>query len=134
MPTSLSTVRYHTRSRAPQLEIHLEGNVSGNEVRRKFADLPDALASLPRRFFAMIDYGEVILFEADALGPLFYYVTHLYDANPEFCVFVDGDQTPHPGLRAFVEQVGLENQTVFVPSRSEGHERIRAYTRRRTES
>jgi hypothetical protein len=123
-------VRYRTQSRAPHLLIELSGEVSGEEVRRELADLPDALASLPPDFVALAEYPAVILFKANAVGPLFYFVTHIFDAEPGLFVFVDGGQSPHPGLRAFVEQIGLDDQVAFVRTREEADDRIRAYQSR----
>jgi hypothetical protein len=120
-------VCYRTQERAPHLLIELEGRVSGSAVRQAFADLPGTLAGLPSDFVALIDYPDVILFEAEAIGPLFYFVTHLFEADPGLCVFVDGGRSPHPGLRAFIEQIGLTDQVAFVPTREAADERIRAF-------
>jgi hypothetical protein len=120
-------VRYRTQERAPHLVIELEGRVTGSAVRRAFADLPDTLSALPADFVARIDYPDVVLFEAEAIGPLFYFVTHLFDAEPALCVFVDGGRSPHPGLRSFIEQIGLTDQVAFVPTREAADERIRAF-------
>ena len=119
--------RYRTQERAPHLLIELEGRVSGNAVREAFADLPDTLAALPSDFVVRVDYPDVILFEAEAIGPLFYFVTHLFDADPALCVFVDGGRSPHPGLRTFIEQIGLTDQVSFVPTQEAAEERIRAF-------
>lgn len=124
---SPSVVRYRTQERAPHLVIGLEGRVSGSAVREAFADLPETLSSLPPDFVVRIAYPDVVLFEADAVGPLFYFVTHLFDAEPGFCVFVDAGASPHPGLRAFIEQIGLTDQVCFVPTREAADERIRAF-------
>lgn len=121
------TVRHYTRERAPQLVIELDGRVSGSEVRRGLADLPETLAALPSHFVALIVYPDVILFEAEAVGPLFYFVAHLFDADPGLCVFVDGGRSPHPGLRAFIEQIGLTDQVAFVPTRAAADDRIRTF-------
>ena len=121
-------IRYGTHEDPPHLRIELDGHVAGANVRRTFADLPAALAALPSGFVAQVAYPDVVLFEADAIGPLFYYVTHLFDADPAFCVFVDGGSSPHPGLRAFVERLGLTDQVCFVPTREAADERIRAST------
>lgn len=121
-------VRYRTQERAPHLIIDLKGRVSGSAVRRAFADLPETLSSLPAGFVVRIAYPDVILFEAEAIGPLFYFVTHLFDANPGLCVFLNGGASPHPGLRSFVEQIGLTDQVCFVPTREAADERIRAFT------
>jgi len=115
-------IRHTTYTDVPQLRVELEG-------RRTFADLPAALASLPASFVARIAYSDVLLFEADAVGPLFYCVTHLFHADPALCVLVDGGSSPHPGLRAFVEQLGRIDQGCFVPTREAADECIRASTK-----
>jgi hypothetical protein len=120
-------VRYYTQERAPHLVIELEGRVSGSAVRRAFADLPETLSALPANFVVRIAYPDVILFEAEAIGPLFYFITHLFDADPGLCVFVDGGQSPHPGLRTFIKQIGLTDQVAFVPTRKAADERIEAF-------
>jgi hypothetical protein len=121
-------IRYDTHTDPPHLRIDLDGRIAGPDVRRTFADLPADLAALPSGFVARIAYPDVLFFEADAVGPLFYYVTHLFNADPALCVFVDGGSSPHPGLRAFVEQLGLTDQVCFVPTREAADERIRAST------
>jgi len=130
-PGCSAIIRDNTRTDPPHRRIDLEGRASGPEVRRTF-DLPAPPASLPvslpAGFVARIAYPDVLLFEADAVGPLFYYVTPLFDANPALFVFVDGGSSPHPGLRAFVEQLGLTDQVCFVSTREAADERIRAST------
>jgi hypothetical protein len=122
-------IRYRTQGRAPHLLFELEGRVTGTDVRRELADLPQVLASLPTDFVVLAVYPDVILFEADAIGPLFYFTTHIFDAEPGLCVFVDGGRPPHPGLRAFIEKIGLDDQVAFVLTRAEADERIRAFGR-----
>ncbi|HKL88290.1 MAG TPA: hypothetical protein VJ884_04730 [Salinibacter sp.] len=124
-------IRYRTQERAPHLLFELTGKVAGKDVRQELADLPEVLASLPSDFVVLAVYPEVILFEADAIGPLFYFITHIFDADPGLCVFVDGGQSLHPGLRAFIEKIGLEEQVAFVPSREEADVRIRAFVQSR---
>jgi len=122
-------IRYDTHADPPHLRVDLDGRVTGPDVRRTLSDLPTALAALPPDFVARIAYPDVLLFEGDAVGPLFYYVAHLFDADPALCVFVDGGASPHPGLRAFVEQLGLTDQVCFVPTREAAADRIRAFTK-----
>ncbi len=116
-----------TQQPAPHLVIELENTVSGPDVRQELASLPTLLSALPDRFVARIVYSELLLFEAEAVGPLFYYVTHLFDADPGLCVFVDGGRSPHPGLRSFIRRIGLTDQLVFVPTRSEADAQIRSF-------
>jgi hypothetical protein len=51
------------------------------------------------------------------------------DANPGLCVFVDGGQSPHPGLRAFIHQIELGDQVAFVRTREAADDRIQQYRR-----
>lgn len=120
-------IRYRTQERAPHLLIELEGTISGQEVRQGLADLPDVLAALPPNFVVLAVYSEVVLFQANAIGALFYFVAHIFDADPGLCVFVDGGKSPYPGLRAFIEKIGIDDQVAFVRTQAEADERIRAY-------
>lgn len=124
---SVPVIDYRTQEHAPHLLIELGGRISGNSVRRKFSDLPEVLASLPSHFVALVVYKDVLLFTTDAMGPLFYFITHLFDADPGLCVFVDDDTPTHPGLRSFIEQVGLDGQVSFLPTLEEANEQIEAY-------
>lgn len=120
-------IRLYTQSHAPHLVIELAGRVSGGEVRTELADLPEVLGALPDRFVVLASYPEVVLFKANAIGPLFYFVTHIFDADPGLCVFVDGGTSPHPDLRAFIQRIGLDKQITFVPTQTEADARIRAF-------
>ena len=117
-------IRYHTQREAPHLVIELDDAVSGEEVRRAFSDLPDALTALPSNFVMMAVYPDLTLLKAGAVGPLFYFIAHIFDANPSLCVFVDGGRTHHPGLRDFIQKVGMDDQVAFVPTREEADARI----------
>lgn len=119
-------IRYRTQERAPHLVVELEGIISEEEIRRSFSALPATLSSLPADFVLLAAYAEVVLFRAHALGPLFYNIARIFDADPQLCVFVDGTNSPSPGLRQFIEQIGFANQVVFVPSRADADDRIRA--------
>lgn len=123
-------IRYRTRSTAPHIRIELADTVSGTEVRRELDALPDDLATMPDGFVAMAVWSELALIRESALGPLFYYVTALLYADPGLFVLVDGGRSPHPGLRSFIEQVGVDDQVTFVASREQAAERIEAYRRR----
>jgi hypothetical protein len=123
-------IRYRTQSRAPHLFIELEGTVDGEQVRHAFRDLPDALSRLPAQFVMLASYPDLLLLEADAVGPLFYFVTHIFDADPGLCVFVDGGRSPHPGLRAFIERIGLDDQVHFVETPAEADEQIQRFRNR----
>lgn len=123
----LAMIRLRTQQRAPHLVVELTDTVSDHDVRQELTTLPELLSTLPNRFVALIVYSEVLLFEAEAVGPLFYYVTHLFDADPGLCVFADGGRSPHPGLRSFIRQIGLEEQVTFVRTRDEADAHIRAF-------
>lgn len=120
-------VRYRTQSEAPHLVIELDDTVSGEEVRRELADLPDTLSTLPDGFVMTAAYPDLTLLKFDAVGALFYFVAHIFDADPGLCVFVDGGQPHHPGLRAFIKKVGLDDQVAFVPTREDAEARIQQY-------
>jgi hypothetical protein len=120
-------IRYRTQDDAPHLLIELDETVSGSEVRRELADLPDDLQALPLHFVALVVYPDVTLFKANAVGPLFYYVAHLFDADPGLCVFVDGGRSPHPGLRTFIDQIGLDDPVAFVRTQAEADAHIQQH-------
>jgi hypothetical protein len=120
-------VHFRTQRQPPHLVIELQGEVSGNSVRRELTDLPSALSALPPNFVVMALYPHLTRVGDDAAGPLFYFVAHLFDADPGFCAFVDGAESPHPGLRSFIQRVAREDQVVFVPTEAEAQRRIRAY-------
>jgi hypothetical protein len=120
-------IRYRTQSKAPHLVVELDDTVSGDEVRNELADLPETLSTLPDEFVMMAIYPDLTLLEAGAVGPLFYYVAHIFDADPGLCIFVDGGQSHHPGLRAFIGQVGVDCHVAFVRTREEADARIQQY-------
>jgi hypothetical protein len=126
-------IRYRTQPDAPHLVIELDDTVSGEEVRRKLADLPEALQTLPDGFVMMAVYPDLTLLQFDAVGALFYFVAQIFDADPGLCVFVDGGQPHHPGLRAFIKKVGLDDQVAFVPTREEADTRIRQHVQSQDE-
>ena len=123
-------IRYRTQPDAPHLVIELDDTVSGDDVRRELADLPEVLEALPDDFVMTAVYPDLTLLRFDAVGALFYYVAHIFDADPGLCVFVDGGQPHHPGLRAFIKKVGLDDQVAFVPTREEANTRIQQYCSR----
>jgi hypothetical protein len=108
-------IRYHTQPEAPHLLVELDGAVAGAEVREEVADLTDALSTLPDDLVMLATYPTVTLFKPDA--------------NPGLCVFVDGGQSPHPGLRAFIHQIELGDQVAFVRTREAADDRIQQYRR-----
>jgi hypothetical protein len=126
-------VRYDTQSDAPHLVIELDDAVCGDEVRRELGDLPDVLSSRPDDFVMMAVYPDLTLLKTGAVGSLFYFVAHIFDADPGLCVFVDGGQPHHPGLRTFIKQVGLDDQVAFVPTREEATTHIQQHVQSQDE-
>jgi len=120
-------IRYRTQSEAPHLVIELGDTVSRPEVRRELGELSEDLRVLPDAFVMMAVYPDLALLKFDAVGALFYFVAQIFDADPGLCVFVDGGRTHHPGLRTFIEQVGLDDQVVFVPTNEAADARIQQY-------
>jgi hypothetical protein len=59
-------VRYTTQPDPPHLLFELDGTVSGGEVRRELAGLPEDLSELPDAFVMLAVYPNVTFFEADA--------------------------------------------------------------------
>jgi len=127
-------IRYRTQPDVPHLVIELDDTVSGEAARRELADLPEALQTLPDGFVMTAVYPDLTLLRFDAVGALFYFVAHVFDADPGLCVFVDGGQPHHPGLRAFIKKVGLDEQVAFVPTREEADDRIQQYLARPRET
>jgi hypothetical protein len=126
-------IRYRTQSDAPHLVIELDDTVSGEEVRRELADLPGTLQTLPDGFVMTAIYPDLTLLRFDAVGALFYYVAHIFDAAPGLCVFMDGGQPHHPGLRAFIKKVGLDDQVAFVPTPEEANSHIQQHVQSQEE-
>lgn len=126
-------IRYRTQSEAPHLVIELDDTVSRDEVQRELGDLPKDLRTLPDAFVMMAVYPDLALLKFDAVGALFYFVACILDAAPGLCVFVDGGRTHHPGLRAFIEQVGVDDQVVFVPTREAAETRIQQHVQSQDE-
>ena len=128
-------IQYHLESSAPHLRIDLSGTVSGDEVTRELASLPDDVAGLPEEFVALIVYPELYLIEEEAVGPLFYAVTHLLHARPARCVFANGGHHLHPGLREYIERLARDGQVVFVESEADATQHIeQRHTSRRASS
>lgn len=122
-------IRYSTHRDAPHLVIELEGTISGEAVKGELGSLPEDLATLPDDFVMLALYPDAGLVEPEALRPLFYLVARIFEAEPKLCVFVDGGHSPHPGLRAFINQVGLDGQVAFVRTKEEAQRRIESVVR-----
>jgi len=127
-------IHFRTQRQAPHLVIELSGEVSGASVRSELADLPAALSTLPPDFVMMVVYPNLLRIADDALGALFYFVAHLFDADPGLCTFVDGGKSPHPGLRNFIQRVARDDQLVFVPTQTDAEAHIEAYLQTRNAS
>ena len=121
---SVVMIRYSTHPDAPHLVVELEGTISGATVKKELRTLPDDLASMPDQFVMLALYPDAGLVEAEALRPLFYLVAQVFEADPHLCVFVDGGHSPHPGLRSFINQIGLDGQVAFVRTKADAEKRI----------
>ncbi len=117
-------IQYRLQSSPPHLRIDLADTVSRDEVRRELAPLPDDLTTVPEGFVALVVYPNLHLIEEDAVGPLYYAVTHLLHAQPARCVFVNGGHHTHPGLREYIERLARDGQVVFVETEADAAQHI----------
>lgn len=120
-------ITYHPSDIPPQIVVEAEGSLSGPEVRRVLAPMHDQLRELQPGFVIIALYPDLVMLKGDAIEALFYYIARVFDADPGLFVMVDGNHSPHPGLRAFVEQLSEENQVQFVATREEGEALIDEY-------
>jgi hypothetical protein len=67
------------------------------------------------------------MFKSDAVETLFYYIARVFESEPGLFIMVDGNQSPHPGLRAFVEQLGESGQVEFVETTDDAQALIDRY-------
>jgi len=123
-------ITYHPSDTPPHIVVEAEGFLSGPEVRRVLAPMKDHLRALEPGFVIMALYPDLVMLKGEAIETLFYYIARVFDADPGLFVMVDGNHSPHPGLRAFVEQLGEENQVQFVAAREEGEALIDEYANR----
>ena len=72
-------------------------------------------------------YPNLVMFKSDAVESLFYYIARVFEADPGLFIMVDGNQSPHPGLRTFVEQLGESDQVQFAETRDDAQSLINAY-------
>jgi hypothetical protein len=121
-------IQYHLQSTAPHLRVDLAGTVSGDEVARELAPLPNDLATVPEGFMALIVYPDLHLIEEEAVGFLYNAVTYLLHARPARCVFVNGGYHPHPGLRKYIEQLARDGQVVFVATEADAKQHIEQHS------
>ncbi|PEN13130.1 hypothetical protein CRI94_10800 [Longibacter salinarum] len=99
---------------SPEIVVEAEGSVSGADVRRELAPMRDLLEDIEPGFVLMTVYPNLVMLQPDAIGALFYYVARVFDANPGLFILVDGGRSPHPGLRSFVQQLGIKGQVEFA--------------------
>jgi len=107
-------ISFRQSQTAPHIVVEAEGTISGADVRRELAPLRDVLKSIEPGFTVMALYPDLVMLQSDAIGALFYYIARVFDAEPGLFLMVDGGRSPHPGLRAFVEQLGVEGQVRFA--------------------
>lgn len=124
LPVLSPMIQYRLQSASPHLHVDLGGTVSGTEVTRELASLPADLTTVPEGFVGLITYPDLRLIEEEAVGPLFYAVTHLLHARPALCVFVDGGHTLHSGLRSHIKRLARDGQIVFVETEAEATRHI----------
>jgi len=119
-------ISYRHSTTAPHILVRASGSVSGAEVRQELAPLREHLESMEPGFTVLAVYPELVMLKPDAVGALFYYIARLFDAEPKHFIMVDGGQSPHPGLRAFVQQLGVEGQLQFIETLEKAEAFIRA--------
>lgn len=112
-------LRYTSSSTSPHVYVEASGMVTASEVRSALSPLPDDLDAMPTDFVVLAEYPDLILIKDDAVGPLFYYVARLFDAEPSLAVFVTGGERKHPGLRQFIETLGRDHEIQIVDTMKE---------------
>lgn len=121
-------IAYSLHDAAPHLRITLRGTLARTEVEEELASLPENLAGLSSQFVARIAYEDLVHIDDATAEVLYYFVTHLFDANPGLCVFVHGGHSPHPGLREYIEQLARAEQVAFVETPEAAARRIEQFT------
>jgi hypothetical protein len=112
-------VRFRATDEAPHIHVELSGLITGPEVRAQLAGLPAALDAAPDGFVFLAEYPDLIRFEDDAVGPIFYHVARIFAAEPGLVLFVTGGDEKHPGLRTFVDQVDTHDVHHYVDTLDE---------------
>jgi len=112
-------LRYTSSSTPPHVHVEASGRVTAPEVRDALSPLPDDLDAMPDGFVVLAEYPKLILIEEGAVGPLYYYVARLFDAEPRLALFVTGGEQKHPGLRQFIETLSRDHQIQIVDTIAE---------------
>jgi len=120
-------ITYRQSNEPPHLVVEASGSISGAEVRRALNPVRERLDEIEPGFVMMALYPDLVMFKSDAVEALFYYIARVFDAEPGLFIMVDGNQSPHPGLRAFVEQLGESDQVQFVETADDAQALINAF-------
>lgn len=120
-------ITYRESHEPPHLIVEASGSISGAEVRRALDPMRERLDTINPGFVMMALYPNLVMFKSDAVESLFYYIARVFDADPGLFIMVDGNQSPHPGLRAFVEQLGESDQVQFVETRGDAQAMVNAF-------
>jgi hypothetical protein len=123
-------IRYRTSTEPPHVVVEGAGVIRGDEVRRELANFIADLRAQPDGFVLLAEYPDLILIEPDAVEPLFYYIAHVFDADLGMAVFVTGGEQKHPGLREFMQRLGVGGQLHVVDTRDEADALIREFVQR----
>lgn len=122
-------ITYRESSKPPHIIVKASGSISGAEVRRALRPMRERLNTIEPGFVMMALYPNLVMFKSDAVESLFYYIARVFESDPGLFIMVDGNRSPHPGLRAFVEQLGQSDQVQFVETRDDAQPLINAYMR-----
>lgn len=122
-------ITYRQSNEPPHLVVEASGSISGAEVRRALNPMRERLNTIEPGFVIMALYPNLVMFKSDAVEALFYYIARVFDSEPGLFIMVDGNQSPHPGLRTFVEQLGESGQVEFVKTKDDAQALIDTFMR-----
>jgi hypothetical protein len=120
-------ITYRQSAEPPHILVEASGSISGAEVRRALDPMRERLDTIEPGFVIMALYPDLVMFKSDAVETLFYYIARVFESEPGLFIMVDGNQSPHPGLRAFVEQLGESGQVEFVETTDDAQALIDRY-------
>jgi len=120
-------IRLRIADEAPHIYVRGSGTLTEAEIRKELAALPDYLDAAPPGFVLLAEYPDLLLIEPDAVGPLFYYIARIFEAQPGLAVFTTGGKERHPGLRAFMSQIDTHGSLRVVHTRAEADRIIDEY-------
>ena len=120
-------IRLRTAEEAPHIHVRGSGTLTEAEVREELGALPGHLDAAPPGFVLLAEYPDLLLIEPEAVGPLFYYIARVFEAQPGLAVFVTGGKERHPGLRAFMGQIDTHESLRVVHTRAEADQIIDEY-------